>query len=104
MRSKFFYGRINKNPRISFHADKDFRPHYSGCTHSYSVNFICCPKSFYRHTRERHLDIAKGVAVIAQKIIDADSVERYKAEGRTASGYEETLSRLNNLQKKVPDI
>ena len=68
-----------------------------------AISFVAL-SLFTRHTRERHLDIAKGVAVIAQKIIDADSVERYKAEGRTASGYEETLSRLNNLQKNVPDI
>lgn len=68
-----------------------------------SISFVAL-SLFTRHTRERHLDIAKGVAVIAQKIIDADSVERYKAGGRTASGHEETLSRLNNLQKNVPDI
>lgn len=59
---------------------------------------------FTQHTRESHLNTAKGVALIASKSIDADSVENYKTEGRSANGYEETFNRLSILQKSIPDI
>ena len=59
---------------------------------------------FTSHTRTEHLRTAKGVAMIADKIIDADSIERYKREGKSASGYEDTTRRLSELQKNVPDI
>lgn len=59
---------------------------------------------FSMHTRKGHLDTARGVARIAADLIDADSIELYKVEGKKAQGYADTAKRLSNLQKNIPDI
>lgn len=70
---------------------------------SVSISFIALAL-FTQHTRQSHLDTAKGTAVIASKLIDADSIEKYKLEGKSAQGYENTFARLYNLKKNIPDI
>ena len=70
---------------------------------SASISFTAL-ELFTRHTRSEHLRTAKGVALIAANIIDADSIENYKTEGKSANGYKETAKRLSVLQKNIPDI
>ena len=70
---------------------------------SVSISLVAL-QLFTQHTREAHLDTAKGVAVIAEKLIDADAIESYRTEGKSVKGYEETFLRLSNLQKNIPDI
>ena len=68
-----------------------------------SISFVALTL-FTMHTRTAHLDTARGVATIAASIIDADAIENYKAEGKSAAGYADTFNRLVNLRKNIPDI
>lgn len=70
---------------------------------SASVSFTALAL-FTQHTKTEHLRTAKGVAMIAEGLIDADSIENYKREGKTSLGYEETFKHLCELQKNIPDI
>ena len=53
---------------------------------------------------EENATLGKGVAHLAASVIDAESVDRFIAEGEAAPGYLETEAQLQAIRKSSPDI
>ena len=53
---------------------------------------------------EQHIKLVQGVTNVMVSVIDADSVDRWLAEGESAEGYAETESFLCELRKSDSDI
>ena len=61
-------------------------------------------RQFVSASRQDHIAVARGAVALAAESMDADRINVYLEEGKSAEGYEETLRRLKSIRKNTPDI